>query len=378
MSVDAPATTLAFTAPRDAVVSVLQTVGRAVSSRSSVQILGGIHLRSEAGGVEAAATDMELALRAHLEANVAGEGSVVVPGRVLLDIIRVLPTGEVTFSQEPGESTLAISCGSASYKVHTYDATDFPELPSAEGSDVFAIPRAPFLETLSTVGKAASRDESRPVLTGILVRLSGDRLVMAATDSYRLSVKETPIELPAGLDVDAVVPARALTEVARISGGADGPDELQLAVHQNQILVGCAGVWLSARRIDGQFPNYEQLKPDSFEAEMRASKEELADVTRRVAVLAQRNTALRLSLSEGQLQLKVQTQDVGEAEETLPVAFSGEPLEIGFNPGFFLEGLESVEADEVVLRLINPLRPGLISGDADDFWYLIMPIRLAS
>ena len=141
---------------------------------------------------------------------------------------------------------------------------------------------------------------------------------------------------------------------------------------------GCDGVWLSARRIDGQFPDYTALKPESFEAEMRASKEELADVTRRVAVLAQRNTALRLSLSEGQLQLRAQTQDVGEAEETLPVSFSGQPVEIGFNPGFFLEGLESVEADEIVLRLINPLRPGLISGESDDFWYLIMPIRLAS
>ena len=300
------------------------------------------------------------------------------PGRVLLDIIRVLPPGEVTFSQVAGESTLAIACGQASFKVHTYDATDFPELPSLDAAEVFGIPRAPFLETLETVGKAASRDESRPVLTGILVRLSGERLVMAATDSYRLSVKETPIELPAGLEVDAVVPARALAEVTRMSSGADGPAELQLAVHQNQILVGCDGVWLSARRIDGQFPNYEQLKPDEFEAEMKASREELAEVTRRVAVLAQRNTALRLSLSEGQLQLRAQTQDVGEAEETLPVSFSGEPIEMGFNPGFFLEGLESVDADEVVLRLINPLRPGLISGEADDFWYLIMPIRLAS
>ena len=378
MSVDAPPTTLTFTAPRDTAVSVLQTVGRAVSSRSSVQILGGIHLRTVDGGIEVAATDMELALRARLEATVEGDGAVVVPARVLLDIVRVLPPGEVTFTQVAGETTLAIACGAASYKVHTYDATDFPELPSPDASEVHSIPRAPFLDTLSTVSKAASRDESRPVLTGILVRLSGERLVMAATDSYRLSVKETPIELPAGLDIDAVVPARALTEVARMSGGSDGPDELQLAVRQNQILVGCDGVWLSARRIDGQFPNYEQLKPDTFEAEMRASREELADVTRRVAVLAQRNAALRLTLSEGQLQLRAQTQDVGEAEETLPVAFSGEPIEIGFNPGFFLEGLDSVEADEVVLRLINPLRPGLISGEADDFWYLIMPIRLAS
>ena len=377
MSVDAPPSTLTFTASREAVASVLQVVGRAVSSRSSVQILGGILLRTTEDSVEAAATDMELALRAKIDAAVAGPGSVVVPGRVLLDIVRVLPPGEVTFAQVAGESTVSITCGSASYRVHTYDATDFPELPSAGGDETFTLPREPFLETLATVGKAASKDESRPVLTGILIRLSGDKLVMAATDSYRLSVKETKIDLSEGIELDAVVPARAMNEVARLGAAADDAP-IEVAVHQNQILFGCGGVWLSARRIDGQFPNYDQLKPDSFDAEMRAPRDELADVVRRVAVLAQRNTALRLGLTEGELSLRSQTQDVGEAHETMPVAFTGEPIEIGFNPAFFLEGLESISTDEVVLRLINPLRPGLLSDGSEDFWYLIMPIRLAS
>jgi DNA polymerase-3 subunit beta len=377
MSVDAPPSTLTFTASREAVSTVLQTVGRAVSSRSSVQILGGILLRTTEDSVEAAATDMELSLRAKIDATVAGPGSVVVPGRVLLDIVRVLPPGEVTFAQVAGESTMSITCGSASYRVHTYDATDFPELPTASDDETFTLPREPFLETLATVGKAASKDESRPVLTGILIRLSGDKLVMAATDSYRLSVKEKKIELSDGVELDAVVPARALNEVARLGAAADDAP-IEVAVHQNQILFGCGGVWLSARRIDGQFPNYDQLKPDSFDAEMRASRDELADVVRRVAVLAQRNTALRLGLTEGELSLRSQTQDVGEAHETMPVTFTGEPIEIGFNPAFFLEGLESISTDEVVLRLINPLRPGLLSDGSEDFWYLIMPIRLAS
>lgn len=377
MSVDAPPSTLTFTAPRETVGAVLQTVGRGVSTRSSVQILGGILLKSMGSSIEVAATDMELSMRASIDAKVEGEGSFVVPGRVLLDIVRVLPPGEVTFTQLAGEATMSISCGASSYRVHTYDAKDFPDLPTASGGETFSLPAAPFFETLAIVGKAASRDESRPVLTGILIRLAGERLVMAATDSYRLSVKETPIDVPEGLELDAVVPARALSEVARLSPQGS-EDSLEIAIHQNQILFGCSGVWLSARRIDGQFPNYEQLKPDSFDAEMRASREELADVVRRVAVLAQRNTALRLALSEGELNLRSQTHDVGEAQETMPVSFTGEPLEIGFNPAFFLEGLESVGSDEVVLRLINPLRPGLISDGSDDFWYLIMPIRLAS
>ena len=367
-----------FSAPREIVISILQVVGRAISSRSSVQILSGIYLKAEGKEVRVSATDMELSLTAHIEATVESEGSIVVPGRVLLDIVRVLPPGDVTFSQPEGENTIEITCGSASYKIHTYDPTDFPNLPSPEIGKIQNIPQAPFLETLKIVSRASSSDESRPVLTGILVRLSKGRLVMAATDSYRLSVKEKSIEIPEDLEIDAILPARALAEISRIGSGSEKTEELQLVVHENQILIGCEKVWLSTRRIDGQFPNYEQLKPEKFEAEMRASREELADVTRRVSVLAQQNTAMRLSLSEGQLQLRAQTQDIGEAEEAIPVSFSGEPIEIGFNPAFFLEGLESIQGDEVVLSLINPLRPGLISGGEDDFWYLIMPIRLSN
>jgi len=198
-------------------------------------------------------------------------------------------------------------------------------------------------------------------------------VVMAATDSYRLSVKETPISgtVP---ELEAIIPARALAELGRI---AQGGAEIELAVHENQVLFGADGVWLTTRRIDGQFPNYRQLLPEAFEHELTLPRAELLDVVRRTAVMAQRNSPLRLRFAEGELTVSAQTQEVGEASESLPVAYSGEPLEIGFNAEFLRDGVESVTADELQLKLISPLRPGLIQAEGDEFWYLIMPIRLA-
>ena len=143
------------------------------------------------------------------------------------------------------------------------------------------------------------------------------------------------------------------------------------------MIFGTGQAWLTTRRIDGQFPNVQQLRPESFEVELALNRAELLDVVRRAAVMAQRNTPLRLRFEEGELTISAQSQDVGETRESLAVRYSGEPLEIGFNAEFLREGLESVTTDEVKLELINPLRPGLISADGDSFWYLIMPIRLA-
>jgi DNA polymerase-3 subunit beta len=140
---------------------------------------------------------------------------------------------------------------------------------------------------------------------------------------------------------------------------------------------GAGEVWLTTRRIDGQFPNYKQLLPETFEHEVKMDREELLEVVRRASVMAQRNSPLRLRFAEGELTVSAQTADVGEAKESLPAQFSGEPLEIGFNPEFLRDGLESVDSEEIALRLISPLRPGLIHSEADKFSYLIMPIRLA-
>ena len=364
---------LKITCARDDLAQKVALVTRAVSTRASVQILAGVLLRAEEGRLLLAATDMDLSLRSSLDAEVESNGDVVVPGRLLVELTRLLPENDVVLEHRAEEGVVQITCGSASYQLHTYNAEDFPRLPATEASGMSAISAAAVLETVARVGRAASRDESRPVLTGILVRFEEGKLVMAATDSYRLAVKETPVNADVP-PLEAIVPARALAELARIS---HPEDDLSLGVHENQVVFGTGDAWLTTRRIDGQFPDYRQLLPESFESEVRIRRPELLDVVRRTAVMAQRNSPLRLRFESGELTVSAQTPDVGEARESLPVDYLGEPLEIGFNAEFLREGIESVDADELLFRLISPLRPGLLTADAGDFSYLIMPIRLA-
>jgi DNA polymerase-3 subunit beta len=319
---------------------------------------------------------MEISVRDSLEAQVEEEGAVVVPGRLLVDIVRLLSPGEVTLEHRADEGVARLACGSASYSLNTYGPEDFPRLPEIDPDSAFAVEREAFLDTIGRVGRSASRDESRPVLTGILVRFEGEKLVMAATDSYRLSVKETALSSGTGQELEAIVPARALQELARVGQSAES-ETIAVGVQENQVVFGVDGVWLTARRIDGQFPNYKQLLPEQFEAEVHLPREELLDVVRRTGLLAQRKSPLRLRFAEGELTVSAQTQDVGEARESLPIAYTGEPLEIGFNAEFLRDGLESVTDDTARLKLISPLRPGLLHGENDDFLYLIMPIRLA-
>src|SRR5919106_3664128 len=361
-----------LTCSRDELVQKLAIVSRAVSPRTTVLVLGGILLRAENDALNLAATDMELSLRTSLDAQVEGDGAVVVLGKLLVDLARLLPDEEVRIEHRAEEGIVRIECGAASYRLHTYSADDFPRLPDVEAIGTFTVDRESLLETISRVARSASRDESRPVLTGILVRFEGGKLIMAATDSYRLAVKETELE-SGGADLEAIIPARALQELARIAAGAD---EVRLGVHENHVIFSAGDVWLTSRRIDGQFPNYKQLLPETFEAEVTTPREPLLQVIRRAGVLAQRNAPLRLRFAEGELGVSAQTQDVGEAHETLPLDYAGEPLEIGFNPDFLRDGLEAVSGDAVQLKLINPLRPGLIVSPDESFWYLIMPIRL--
>jgi DNA polymerase-3 subunit beta len=369
-------TRMKLTCARDELAEKLAIAGRGVSTRASVQILAGIMLRAAGDRLHLAATDMEISLRASLEAQIEDEGAVVVPGRLLVDIVRLLPAGEVTIEHRPEEGMAELTCGPASYRLHTYGVEDFPRLPDVEESSSFSVEREAFLDTIARVSRSASRDESRPVLTGVLVRFEGAKLVMAATDSYRLSVKETTLAESPGQELEAIVPARALGELGRISQGMDA-ESIEIGVQENQVVFGVDGIWLTARRIDGQFPNYKQLLPETFEAEITLPREEFLDVVRRTSLMAQRKSPLRLRFEDGELTVSAQTQDVGEAHESLPVSYSAEPLEIGFNAEFLRDGLESVGDENVRLKLISPLRPGLIHGESDDFLYLIMPIRLA-
>ncbi len=361
---------------RDALLEQLQTVGRVASTRSAIQALSGVQLSASADLCELRATDMDVGLRVPLAAQIVREGVVVLPARLLLDVVRSLPAPEVSLELRSAQQDVELVSGTATFDIRTLRADDFPPFPEPESDAMVSVPTEAFVSTALKVAGSASRDETRPVLTGIHVSASERELRMVATDSYRLSVKETPLEqaLPSGFEVN--VPARALQELARVAAHA-AEDELRVAVQRNQIVFLLGRTVLSSRLIEGQFPNYRQLLPESFEHELRVASVEVTDVVRRISLLAQKNAPLRLAFAEGELTVSAQTPDVGEARESLPVAFQGEPLEIGFNPEFLRAGLEAVEEGDVVLKLISPLRPGLIeAADGSGFQYLIMPIRL--
>ncbi len=361
---------------RDSLSAALQLVGRAVSTRGTLPSLGGILVIAADGAVTLRATDMELALtRTVGDAKTERDGTVLLPGRLFADVVRSLPPGEVSLELRGEQRDVEIAGGAARFHLRTLPADDFPRLPELEGEAV-KLPAGPLAETIDLVARAASRDEVRPILTGVLVQAEGTTLTMVATDSYRLSVKHTELEAPVAAPLEANVPARALRELARIVSG-EAAEEVEISLARNQAVFRVAGVLLSSRLIEGQFPSWRQLIPEAFEHDVRLPREEFLEITRRISQLAQRNAPLRLAFAEGELTVAAETPDIGDASEGMPAPYTGEPLEIAFNPQFLVEGVESVATEQVAIQLSSPLRPGLLRPvEGDDFSYLVMPIRL--
>src|SRR4051794_35990302 len=362
---------------RDAFLARLGVAARGVSTRSSIQTLSGVLIREEGGAVELQATDMEIGVRVKVDAEVeSGANPIVLPGRLLLDVVRSLPNDDLAIEYRSQTQDVEIVSGTAKFHLRTLPTDDFPKLPTVGDANVVKVPAPAFIETVARVGRAASRDEARPHLTGVLVSASGNELRMVATDSYRLSVKETKLENALDGELEVNVPVRALQELTRIAS-ADGAETIEVAALENQVVFSAGDVVLSSRLIEGRFPNYRQLLPESYEHELRMSRAELLDVVKRISLLAQKNAPLRMKFEEGSLEVSAETPDIGEASEAVPAPFKGETLEIGFNPEFLQDGLDSAESEELIFKLISPHRPGLIqSGDDGGFIYLVMPVRL--
>ncbi len=361
---------------RDTFLTALQVVGRAVSSRSTLPSLSGVKLTAISNELTLAATDTELGLTMNVaEVAIETEGTLLLPGRLLGDVVRSLPSGEVALALRSEQRDVELTAGGARFHLRTLPAEDFPRFPESTG-EVAKLPAGPLAETIDRVARAASRDEVRPILTGVLVQAEGTTLTMVATDSYRLSVKHTELEQALPHPIEANVPARALRELARIVA-QEGPDDVSISLARNQAVFQAGSVVLLSRLIEGQFPSWRQLVPESFEHEVRLPREELLEVARRISQLAQRNAPLRFAFAEGELTIAAETPEVGDASEAVPAPYSGEPLEIAFNPQFLIEGLESVDGDELAIKLSSPLRPGLLQPvGREDFSYLVMPIRL--
>lgn len=381
-----------FTCDREALVDRLVILARGVSSRGTLPVLSGILLQAQEGRLELFSTDLELSMKAVMAANVEESGDIVVPARLFTDVVRSLPAAEVNVESgardETGGGGVVVTALASRFELNAWAASDFPQTSTFDLSESFSVSRVPFLETLSKVARAASRDDNRPILTGVLVAMDAHMLRMVATDSYRLAVKQTELEGGPGREVEATIPVKALTEVARLASGIES-ESIAVLVSENQALFGLGDLVIATRLIEGQFPNYRQLLPDTFEHVVELDREAFVAVVRRVGLLAQKNAPLRLKFAGAQaeeparLTVRAITQDVGQAEEHLDIEFSGEGFEIGFNHLFLIEGMDGADGDKVAFKLSTPLRPGLITeavapGEAEDYAYLIMPIRLSS
>ena len=360
---------------REHLADRLAQAARAASTRANLQSAAHVRLTAESSEVpvELAATDLEMTLRVPLDADVEQSGSVLLPAKIAPELIRALNGETVELSAE-ADGRVLVSAGSSSYTLYGLPVDEFPQLPEIDHEQVFETDSAVFADVVGRIKRAASRDESRPVLTGALVRFESDRITMAATDSYRLAVAEAPLTKAPPEAIEAIIPIKALEEVVRIAGSAGA---LSVAIGEGLVTFGIDGIWLSVRRIEGQFPNFMALKPDGVEQSATIAKDELLEVVRRVGIVVRQNTPVRVELAPGQLSLQARTADVAEGAESIPVAATGtETIEIGFNHEFLRDGIESVPGDEVKLSLISSLRPALLESVDGAFWYVIMPIRI--
>jgi DNA polymerase-3 subunit beta len=363
----------------------LALVSRGVSSRSTIQLLGGILLEARDGAMRLSATDMEISIQTVSPAEVEEEGRVVIPARIFNDIVRSLPGGRFSLEHDASGGTVRLAAGENEYRIRAYAADDFPQLPGFEAEDAFKMGGKLLVETVEKVSRSYSRDETRPVLTGILISFEENRVRMVTTDSYRLSIKETELATTFDGSREAIIPARAMQEVSRIFSGSD-EEEVEVALSENQALFRIGDVLFGTRLIEGNFPEYRRLLPTSFEREISVNREELISTLRRVNLFAQRQTPpvpVSLSFSEGSVEVLVRNGEIGEAHERLPATSEDEFL-VSFNPSYLLDGVTAVDSEKVVFKLNEALKPGLIvpgdgadgdDGGEPDFLYLIMPMR---
>jgi DNA polymerase III subunit beta len=361
----------------------LALVSRGVSARSTIQLLGGILLETDGEVVRLSATDMEISVQTSSPAEVEEGGRVVIPARIFNDIVRSLPGGRLSLEHDSSAGTVRLAAGENEYRIRAYAADDFPQLPGFEAEGAFKMSGELLVETVEKVARSYSRDETRPVLTGILISFEDSRVRMVTTDSYRLSIKETELATTAFEGArEAIIPARAMQEVARIFSSSE-EEEVEVALGQNQALFGVGDVLFGTRLIDGNFPEYRRLLPTTFEREISVNREALISTLRRVNLFAQRQTPpvpVSLSFSESSVEVIVRNGEIGEAHERLDATSEDEFL-ISFNPGYLLDGVSAIDTENVVFRFNEALKPGLIIPDADggsaepDFLYLIMPMR---
>ena len=359
---------------RDVLVEALSAAGRATAGRGgALPVLSGIRLELSGNHLTLTGTDLDLTISVDCEVAGTDDGIAVAPGRLVTDIVRALEPGAVTL--ESDDEDLRITSGRSQFSVRTHPAGDFPRIPSPTGDSV-TLPVDGLAEALRQVVRAASTEDSRPILTGVLMAAEGSGLRLVSTDSYRLAVRDL-----AGLGVFAadqkvLVPSRALNELGRVLTGSDQV-ALRLGRHDATFSVG--HVTLTTRLIEGEFPNYRQLIPSSYPNKLTVGRDALLDAVRRVKLLAREpTTPVRIALRPDGIQLAVITADWGTATEDVDAKYEGAEMTVAFNPTYLIDGIEAISGDEVVLSTLDALKPATLTPtEGRDYLYLLMPVRVS-
>jgi DNA polymerase-3 subunit beta len=368
-----------FRIDRDVLADGVGWAARTLPSRPTLPVLAALRLDAGEDTLRVAGYDHEVFGEVTVPAEVADAGVALVSGRLLADIVRSLPSRPVDMVCEAGK--VSVTCGSSRFTLQSLPVEEYPSLPDLPET-VGRVPGALLAEAVSQVAVASGRDDMLPVLTGIRIEIDGDLLTLAATDRYRLAVRELPWQ-PArpGTSAVALVPARSLAETAR----SLGHDDVEIGLGASGLLgLATPDRRSTARLIDGEFPKYRTLFPSESSTIARVDTAALVESVKRVSLVADRNSPVRLTFGPDEVTLEASSGDDAQASESLPAQVTGEGLTIGFNPGYFLDGLGAIDAPTAVLAFTQPARPAVLQGADDldappdpDYRYLLMPVRLA-
>lgn len=368
-----------FRSERDSLVEALSVAGRAVTGRGgALPVLSGVRLEVTGEQLHVAGSDLDLTIQASVAVAGSGDGVAVVPARLVTDIVRSLPPGGVNV--EAGDDEVAITSGRSQFSVRMLPAADFPRIPAAGGDagsgDAVTLDAAELADALRQVVRAASSDDARPILTGVLMAAEERGLRLVATDSYRLAVRDLPGTSVLREGQTVLVPSKALSELQRVLSSAEKVT-LRLGEHDANFEVG--DVRLTTRLIEGEFPNYRQLIPSSYPNRLIVGKAQLLEAVRRVKLLVRdATTPVRMTLGAETVNLTVVSAEVGQATEEVDARYEGAEMTVAFNPGYLIEGAEAITGDEIILDTQDALRPAVIRGtDNDDYLYLLMPVRVS-
>ena len=367
-----------FRVERDVLAEAVAWAAKTLPARPALPVLAGLVVVAENDAITLSGFDYEVSARVTIEADVAVAGTILVSGRLLADISRSLPGAPVNVEQDG--TRVVITCGRSTFTLPTLPAEDYPQLPvMPEKSGT--ITAASFAEAVGQVAIAAGRDDTLPTLTGIRVEIDGPNMVLAATERYRLAVRELMWHPESTMEKAMLIPARTLSDIAKSMGSAD---DIVLAVG-GEGLVGfeAFGRRTTTRLLDGEFPKYRSLLPDEAAGIATIDTTALVDAVKRVSLVAERNTPVRLAFEGSEVVLRAGTGEDAQATEAVESSLEGDPIEIAFNPSFLLDGLGAVDTPITRFAFTQATRPAVLSGlskadePADDSYrYLLMPVRL--